>query len=143
MTIGNLGKALANQAIESTKNTVFDAVRTPEPTKPAEPKPVAAAADTGAAIVAQIQAMQRPLKDDQELVVLFRAGDEMLRVNEIFVPNTEVLVFAGVDPQGNVTRVISPVNCAQVVCRILKVTPGAAALRVSVLTPRPQPKPGS
>jgi len=143
MTIGSLGKTLANQAIESTKNSVMDAVRTPNPPKPAEQKPVAAPPDTGAAIVAQIQAMQRPLKDDQELAVLFRAGDEMLRINEIFVPNPEVLVFAGVDSNGNVTRVISPVNAAQVVCRILKVPSGAAPSRVNVLTPRPQPKPGS
>jgi hypothetical protein len=143
MTIGSLGKTLANQAIESTKNSVMDAVRTPAPPKTAEHKPVAATPDTGAAIVAQIQAMQRPLKEDQELAVLFRAGDEMLRVNEIFVPNPEVLVFAGVDAQGNITRVISPVDAAQVVCRILKVAPGATPSRVNVLTPRPQPKPGS
>ena len=143
MMIGSLGKTLANQAIESTKNSVMDAVRTPAPPKPAEPKPAAAAPDTGAAIVAQIQAMQRPLKEDQELAVLFRAGDEMLRVNEIFVPNPEVLVFAGVDSNGNLTRVISPANVAQVVCRILKVAPGATPSRVNVLTPRPQPKPGS
>jgi hypothetical protein len=143
MTIGSLGKTLANQAIESTKNSVMDAVRTPAAAKPAEPKPAAAAPDPGAAIVAQIQAMQRPLKEDQELAVLFRAGDEMLRVNEIFVPNPEVLVFAGVDSNGNVTRVISPANAAQVVCRILKVAPGATPSRVNVLTPRPQPKPGS
>jgi hypothetical protein len=87
--------------------------------------------------------MQRPLREDQELAVLFRAGDEMLRVTEIIVPNAEVLVFAGVDAQGNITRVISPAGAAQVVCRILKVSPGATASRVNVLTPRPQPKPGS
>jgi hypothetical protein len=142
MTIGSIGKALANQAVESTKNSVLDAVRTPTPAKPlAAPAPNAP--DIGAAIVAQIQAMQRPLKEDQELAVLFRAGDEMLRVTEIFVPNSEVLVFAGLDSQGNVTRVISPVAAAQVVCRILKVQPGATASRVNVLTPRPQPKPGA
>jgi hypothetical protein len=144
MTIGNLGKALANQALESTKNTVLDAVRTPEPPKPAEPRPtLVQPADIGAAIVAQIQAMQRPLRDDQELAVTFRAGDEMLRVHEIIVPNMDVLVFAGVDAQGNITRVVSPVAAAQVVCRILKVAPGATPARVNVLTPRPQPKPGS
>jgi hypothetical protein len=142
MTIGSIGKVLANQAFESTKNTVLDAVRTPEPPKPAEPRP-APATDTGAAVIAQIQAMQRPLRDDQELAVSVRAGDEMLRVNEIFVPNAEVLVFAGVDSQGNVTRVISPVNAAQVVCRILTLAPGATPSRVNILTPRPQPKPGS
>ncbi len=143
MTIGSIGKTLATQAFESTKNSVIDAVKTPASPKPAEPKPVAAAPDTGAAIIAQIQAMQRPLKEDQELAVQFRAGDELLRVTEIFVPNNEVLVFAGVDGQGNVTRVIAPVNTAQVVCRILKVAPGAIPSRVNVLTPRPQPKPGS
>jgi hypothetical protein len=147
MTIGNLGKVLANQAIESTKATVLDAVMPSDPkkTEPArapEPRPTTIV-DTGAAIVAQIQAMQRPLKDDQELAVLFRAGDEMLRVNEIFVPNTEVLVFAGVDPHGTVTRVITPANAAQVICKIMKVAPGAVASRVNVLTPRPQPKPGA
>lgn len=144
MNIGSIGKTLANQAIDSAKNSVLDAVRTPASTKPAEqPKPSAAIPDVGGAIVAQIQAMQRPLKEDQELAVQFRAGDEMLRVTEIFVPNPEVLVFAGTDAAGNITRVISPITAAQVVCRILKVAPGATPLRVNVLTPRPQPKPGS
>jgi hypothetical protein len=143
MNIGSIGKAIANQAMDTAKNSVLDAVRTPE-NKPAESRPPAApATDIGAAIVGQIQAMQRPLKEDQELAVLFRAGDEMLRVTEVIVPNPEVLVFAGLDGQGNITRVISPVGTAQVVCRILKVAPGAAPSRVNILTPRPQPKPGS
>jgi hypothetical protein len=146
MTIGNLGKVLANQAFESTKNTVMDAVR--DPPKPATPAPLAAthgpdSGAAGAAIVAQIQAMQRPLKDDQELAILISACGETLRATEIFVPNPEVLVFAGVDPQGNITRVIAPANAAQIVCKILKVTPGASASRVNILTPRPQPKPSA
>jgi hypothetical protein len=148
MTIGSIGKALANQAIESTKNHVIDSVRTPEPAKPGEPKaaPAAAAAppaDAGTVIVGQIQAMQRPLREDQELAVLLPAGEEMLRVTEIFVPNPEVLVFAGVDAEGNVTRVITPSAAAQVICKILKVSPGATPSRVNVLTPRPQPKPAA
>jgi hypothetical protein len=143
MTIGSLGKVLANQALESTKNTVMDAVR-PDPPKPA-PLPVStvAARDTGAAIIGQIQAMQRPLHDDQELAIFIRALDDTLRVTEIFVPNAEVLVFAGIDPQGNITRVIAPVETAQITCKILKVQPGATPSRVNVLTPRPQPKPSA
>ena len=31
MNLGSIGKALANQAMENTKNTVLDAVRTPDP----------------------------------------------------------------------------------------------------------------
>jgi len=95
MTIGSIGKTLANQAIDSAKNSVLDAVRTPAPAKAAEAKPAAATPDTGTVIVAQIQAMQKPLREDQELAVEFRAGNETLRVTEIFVPNPEVLVFAG------------------------------------------------
>jgi hypothetical protein len=145
MTIGSIGKTLASQAIDTAKNSVIDAVKgpPPAPAKTAETKSAPAVSDTGAAIVAQIQAMQRPLREDQELSVEFRAGNETLRVTEIFVPGPEVLVFAGVDGAGNVTRVISPVNTAQVVCRILKVAPGTAPVRVNVLTPRPQPKPSS
>jgi len=146
MTIGSIGKGLATQALESAKNSVMDAVRSPEPSKQAEQKsaaPPLPAQDTASVIVSQIMAMQRPLKEDQELAVLFPAGEEMLRVHEIFVPNADVLVFAGVDPQGNVTRVISPVATAKVICKILKVAPGTTPVRVNVLTPRPQPKPAA
>jgi hypothetical protein len=143
MTIGSIGKTLASQAIDTAKNSVMDAVRTPAPVKPAETAAHTQTSDVSSAIVGQIQAMQRPLREDQELSVEFRAGDGILRVTEIFVPGPEVLVFAGVDAAGNITRVISPVQSAQVVCRILKVAPGAAPVRVNVLTPRPQPKPAS
>lgn len=141
MTIGSLGKVLANQALESTKNTVMDAVNPSPPKATVPPVTSSPAHDTGAAIIGQIQAMQRPLHEDQELAIFIRGIDETLRVTEIFVPNPEVLVFAGVDPQGNITRVIAPVDTAQIVCKILKVQTGATPSRVNVLTPRPQPKP--
>jgi len=145
MTIGGLGKVLANQAIESTKKTVMDAVNPADPAKTAkaaEPS-LPAPADLGAIIVGQIQAMQRPLREDQELTVTFRAGDEMLRVTEILVPNAQVLIFVGADAQGHVTRVISPVDMAQVVCKVMPVAAGAGPVRVNVLTPKPQPRPGA
>jgi hypothetical protein len=144
MTIGSIGKVLANQAIDTAKNTVKDAVLQPDAPKVATPQPPAqqsASPDTGGLIVAQIQAMQRPLKEDQELAVTFRAGNEMLRVTEIFVPSAHILVFAGLDPAGHVTRVITPVDAAQVICKVMPVSPGANPIRVNVLTPKPQPKP--
>ena len=145
MTIGGLGKVLANQAIESTKKTVMDAVNPSDAPKNAKPAEASqpAPADVGAIIVGQIQAMQRPLRDDQELAVTFRAGDEMLRVTEILVPNAQVLIFVGADTAGHVTRVISPVDMAQVVCKVMPVAPGAGPVRVNVLTPKPQPRPGA
>jgi hypothetical protein len=138
MNLGSIGKALANQAIESTKSSVLDAVNPPAP-KPAPPPPT----DTGATILGQIQAMQRPLAQDQELLVTLRAGDETLRVTEIYVPNMNVLVFAGTDGAGNVTRLISPVNAAQVLCKIVGVSSGANPVRVNILTPKAPPKPGA
>ena len=142
MNIASIGKVLAGQAIEGTKNTVLAAMN-PDPPKPAKADPVPAPVDTGAVILGQIQAMQRPLQGDQELMVLFRAGEEMLRVAEIFVPNSKVLVFAGLDYQGNVTRVIAPVDSAQVVCKIVKVSPESMPVRVNILTPKPRTEPSA
>jgi hypothetical protein len=132
MNLANFGKTLAGQAIEGAKNTMAEAIRTPEPAKTA-PETM------GSAILGQIQAMQRPLPEDQELVVTVRAGDETLRVAEIFVPNALVLVFAGFDVQGNVMRVIVPAEAAHVVCKIVKVAAGLRATRVNILTPKPRP----
>lgn len=139
MNLGSIGKALANQALENTKNTVLDAVAPPAAPKAPAPAPPA---DAGATILGQIQAMQRPLTPEQELLVSVRAGEEMLRVTEIFVPNTHVLVFGGTDAMGHVTRLISPVHTAQVLCKIVKVSPGANPVRVNILTPKAPPKPG-
>jgi hypothetical protein len=144
MTIGSIGKALVTEAIDSTKKSVIDAVTSPsKAAAPSALPDVTAPLNTSSAITGQIQAMQRPLKEDLELAVIVRAGDESLRVTEIFVPSAEVLVFAGTDANGNVTRLITPASAVQVVCKILKVAPGAIASRVNVLTPRPQPKPAA
>ncbi len=140
MNIASIGKVLAGQAIEGTKNTVLAAMNTETP-KPAKPEP--GPGETGAVILGQIQAMQRPLQGDQELHVLIPAGEEMLRVSEIFVPNTKVLVFAGVDKHGNVTRIISPVDSAQVICKIVKVSVGVMPVRINILTPKPRPEPAA
>jgi hypothetical protein len=146
MAFGNIGRALAGQAIESTKKNVLDALRAPETAKAAEkiqtdrPAAPAAGENIGAIILGQIQAMQRSLKDDQELVVLFEAGGETLRVLEIFVPSLHVLVLAGIDAEQNVTRVVIPAESAQLVCKIMKVAPDAKPIRVNVLSPRPKPE---
>lgn len=137
MNIANIGKAIAGQAIEGTKNTVLEALRPPDPAR--SPQNSGAPETTGAAVLAQIQAMQRALPEEQELMVTVRAAEQSLRVLEIFVPNTLVLVFAGFDPEGNVMRVIVPSDSAQVVCRILKVQPGVRPVRVNILTPKPRP----
>jgi len=80
MGFGNIGKVLAGQAIEATKKNVLDALRTPETARAAEkiqaerPAAPAPADNIGAIVLGQIQGMQRALKEDQELVVLFRSA---------------------------------------------------------------------
>ena len=135
MNLSSIGKTLAGQAIETTKNTVLDALKPAEPARAAQP----AAETAGSALLAQITAMQRPLGEDQELAVYIATGSELLRALEIFVPNSHVLVFAGYDTQGAVTRVIAPSNHAQVMCKVIKVQPGARPARINILTPKPKP----
>lgn len=141
MAFGNIGKVIAGQALEATKKNVIDAIAGQDQAKSVEKAPVPASQageSIGGLILGQLQAMQRPLKDDQELVVLFHSGDETLRVTEIFVPSLQVFVLAGVDADQNVTRIVVPAEKAQLVCKIKKVAPDARPVRVNVLSPRPK-----
>ena len=138
MSFGNIGKVLAGQAIDAAKKNVIDAVVGPEPPKPAEkPAPVAPVVENiGAIILGQVQAMQRPLGEDRELLVTFAAGPEILRVTEIFVPSIHVLVLSGFDSGQNLTRVVVPVESAVLVCKVVRVVTGGKPVRVNILSPR-------
>jgi hypothetical protein len=139
MAFGNIGQLIAGTAIEATKKNVIDAITGPDPSKTPEKAPVAAPAESvGGLILGQLQAMQRPLKDDQEMAVFYQAGTETLRVLEIFVPNLQVFVLAGTDWEQNVTRVVVPAEHAVLTCKIRKVAEGSRPVRVNVLSPRPK-----
>lgn len=129
MALGQITKQLAAQALGNTIDNVME--------KPAAPGQAEA---LGATIVGEIQAMQKALKDDQELVVLFNAGDQRLRVLEIYVPSWQVMVLTGVDPEKNVTRVISPIATIQLICKVMRVQPPAKPARIAVVTPKPKPE---
>jgi len=119
MALGDLTKQLAEQAIRSA---------TAKPAPPAE--------NAGAAILGQVQAMQKALKEDEELVVLFNAGGESVRVMEFYFPSWQVAVLTGSGRDKSVTRVVTPVESLQVVCKVAKVAPGAKAARVVFVTPK-------
>ena len=125
MALGDLTKQIAQQALLSAT--------APTPKEP----PAPAAPDPGSAIfLGQINAMQKALKDDEELVVLFHYGAERIRVMEIFAPSRQVAVLSGADADRNVTRVISSVEALQLVCKVMKVPPGAKPARVALVTPK-------
>ena len=120
MALSELTKQIAQQAILS-------ATEKPAPTAPAlEP--------AGAVIVGQIAAMQKALKDDEELVVHLLSGAEKIRVFEIFLPSTQVAVLSGLDANRATTRVVSAVAALQLVCRTAKVPTGAKPARLNLLT---------
>jgi hypothetical protein len=114
MALGELTRQLAQQAISGQVQEVVDALRPPDLSKISEslPSDKAAAAQgepVGQTIIGQLQAMQKALKEDEELVALFTAGLDTLRVLEIYIPSWRVIVLTGIDAQMLVTRVLSPV----------------------------------
>lgn len=129
MALGELAKQIAGQAIGNPAKDVIDALQ--EPAR--APKATETVCQT---IVGQLQAMQRALKDDQELVVLFHAGAETVRVLECFMPTWQVLVLSGLDREKNTTRVIAPVDSVQLVCKVAKVQPPAKACRIAFVVPK-------
>ena len=123
MNLGALTKELAKQAIGDRVKDVVDSV-TDTGTAAAKPAPPPEQT-LGALILGQLQAMQNPLKDDLELVVLCNTGVEVLRIREIFMPSWKLAVLIGTDSADIVTRVIIPVESLNLTCKPMPVqTPG-------------------
>jgi hypothetical protein len=127
MALGELTKQLAQQALLSATTK--------------EPAPAAAPVEgepASATFFAQLQAMQKALKEDEELVVLFQHGAEKMRVFEIFAPSRNVVVLSGPDADRNPTRVLAAIDSLQLICKVGKVAPGAKAARLNLVTARPK-----
>jgi len=121
MALGDLTKQLAQQALLS-------ATREPAAPPPSE--------NLGSVILAQIGAMQKALKEDEELVVLFQNGPERIRVMEIYLPSWRLAVLTGFDPERNLTRAVSPVESLQLVSKVMKAHAGARPARVALIPPK-------
>ena len=128
MAFTELTKQLAQQAILS-------ATSGPEK-KEAAPAPAAHVDNTGLTIFGELQAMQRALKEDEELTVLFESGADRIRVLELFLRSPQVIVLSGHDANRNLTRVITSVSSLQLVCKTTRVAAGAKPLRVALITPK-------
>jgi hypothetical protein len=128
VAFGEITKQLAQQALGSTIKDALD----PETPKapPAQPE------TTGATILAQVQAMQRALKPEEELVVLYNAGGESIRVLEFYAPSWQVLVLTGMDGARNMTRIISAADALQLTCKVMKAQTPAKPVRIAFITPK-------
>jgi hypothetical protein len=120
MALGEFTKQIAQQALLS-------ATSAPKETAPAP------ADSTGAAVMAQIAAMQKQLKDDEELVVSFHQGAERIRVMEIYAPAGQAVVLIGLDANRALTRVVSAPGALQLICKTVKTAPGAKPVRVALV----------
>jgi hypothetical protein len=125
MALGELTKQIAQQALISAT--------TKEPEKPPSPP---APENPAAVLLGQIAAMQKALKEDEELVVTLHVGSERVRVMEIFTPSRHMAVLSGHDAERNLTRVISAVDALQLVCKAMKVASGGKATRVGLIAPK-------
>ncbi len=125
MALADLTKQLAQQALLSATSPAK------EPAAPAQKESVCAV------ILAQISAMQKALKEDEELLVLFQSGTEKIRVMEIYVPSWQVAVLKGVDADRNPARVVSPAERLQLICKVVKAPPGVKPARVGLIAPKP------
>jgi len=120
MALVDLTKQLAQQALLS-----------------ATQEPSAAPVDNpGAVILGQLGAMQKPLKEDEELIVQLQSGGEKIRVMEIYLPSPQVAVLSGVDANRAPVRVVSAVEALQLVVRAVKVQPGGKAIRLNLVMPK-------
>ncbi len=124
MAFTDLTKQIAQQALLSAT--------APTPKE----QPSAAADASGSVILGQIAAMQKQLKDDEELVVTFQQGMERIRVLEIFLASPGVAVLIGPDAHRSLTRVVAAVASLQLVCKTAKVAEGAKPARVGLITPK-------
>jgi hypothetical protein len=122
--------ALADLTKQLAQEMILSATKEPEPA--ARPAPVAGAADAvGAVLAGQIQAMQKALKDDEELMVWCQFGGEKIRVMEVFLPSPQVVVLTGLDAGRAMTRVVSGASAVQLAAKTAKVPPGSKPVRVA------------
>ena len=122
MAFVDLTKQLAQQAIQSAMS---------------DPPPAVLSADNpGSMILNQIGAMQRALKDDEELVIHLQNGEDRIRVMEIFLPSPQVAVLTGMDANRVMTRVVSAVAALQLLVRTGKAQAGGKAVRVNLVVPK-------
>jgi hypothetical protein len=125
MALGELTKQIAQQALLS-------ATEKPPEKPPAPPAPE----NPSAVVLGQIAAMQKALKEDEELVVTLIAGGERMRVMEIFTPSRGIAVLSGHDAERNLTRVIAAVDSLQLICKVMKAPAGVKPSRVGLVAPK-------
>jgi hypothetical protein len=85
------------------------------------PIPVQRAKDFQHGIREVIETLEANLKPNEELLVYYTNGVEMIRVGHVSMSSTNVAVVDGADSDGNAVRVVAHCHALQFVCKVLKV----------------------
>jgi Mrp family chromosome partitioning ATPase len=67
-----------------------------------------------------IEASQRNLQPDEQLLVYYTNGVEMIRVGHVYMSLTNVAVISGSDQEGKATQVVAHLHALQLVCKVVK-----------------------
>ncbi len=136
MALTDLTKQFAKQALGESSKKMLDALRPSDVPKVEAPAPAAheSVEGVGAAMLAELKAMQNALKEDAELLVLVHTGFETLRVLEFYVPTPQLAVLIGIDTEKNVTRFISRIDALQLTCKVMPAQGGNAPIRIKFIT---------
>jgi hypothetical protein len=124
MALADLTKQLAKEALLSA---TADPPAAPAPAQPEQ---------IGNIVLGQIHAMQKALKEDEELALWFGSGPDRIRVFEIYLPNWKLAVLTGYDAERLLSRVISPVDALQLVAKVVKAAPGTKPGRIGLVAPK-------
>lgn len=92
-----------------------------EPMPKITPVTVQNAEDFQEGIQEVIERLQSSLKPDQQLLVYYTNGVDVIQVGHIYMSSTNVAVVSGVDRDGNPAQVIAHFHALQFVSKIVSV----------------------
>lgn len=146
VALGEIAKQVAKEALGNQMKSVVDSLRPADlagisdsiaDSRPASGGPASSVAAT---IAAEVQAMQKALKESEELVIVCATSVTTLRILDIYVPSPDLLVLTGIDPDKTVTRIIAAAATIQLACKPMPVLSGAKPVRVRVILPKTKPE---
>jgi hypothetical protein len=127
---------LARQLARATESfqSITDYFKTPEYSKFKLPEMVPVAEQQAnnflEGIEVEVKFLQDHLAPDEELWMYYTNGFEFVRVLEITLPSTNVVVMSGHDQDGNDVRVLAHINAVQFTCKVVRVQPDEKPKRI-------------
>ena len=87
---------------------------------------------------AQIAALSKILKEDEDLAVYATVGADRMRVFDVEIASATLVVLHGIDAQGARTSALVHPDALNFVCKVAKLPPGTKRRPVGFHTPKAQ-----